>query len=195
VSVVGTAAIAWSLLIAIDLYSGSVDHLGATDLFSRPITTARHLKWAITGLLHPLDRFAPPGSPGLRALVRYVNRCTAPTDRLLVLGYQPEFFFYSDRRMAGGNPVYQSNLGAAPRQQQQIVAWLAREPVPVVLLPMNRLFDIDSTYAIVKGYVDMRYAVARESGFGEERQFRVLIDRRAVPTGSDAETGLPCFTN
>jgi hypothetical protein len=112
-----------------------------------------------------------------------------------VLGYQPEFFFYSDRRMAGGNPVYQSNLGAAPRQQRQIVASLAREPVPVVLLPMNRLFDIDSTYAIVKGYVDTRYEIARESGFGEERQFRVLIDRHAVPIHPDAETGLPCFTN
>jgi hypothetical protein len=195
VTVIGTTAVAWSLLMAVDLYSNSMDHLGATDLLSMPMTTARHLKWAVTGLLHPLNRFAPPGSPGLRALVRYVNRCTSPADRLLVLGYQPEFFFYSDRRMAGGNPFYQSNLGAAPQQQQQIVAWLQHERVPVVILPMDRLFDIDSTYVIVKRYVDGRYTVAKESGFGEGRPFRVLVDSQAVSTRLDEETGLPCFAD
>lgn len=193
VTMAGTTAIAWSLLVALDLYSGSVDHLGATELVSKPIRTARHLKWAVAGLLHPVDRFAPPGSLGLPALVRYVNRCTAPTDRLLVLGYQPELFFYSDRRMAGGNPVYQSNLGAAPAQQQQIVQWLAHERVPVVLLPMNRLFDIEATYGVVKQYVDGRYVVAKESGFGDPRAFRVLVDRQRPPDHVDPELGLPCF--
>jgi len=195
IAVAGTAAVAWSLLLALDLYSGSLDHLGATELFSTPIKTARHLKYAIVGLLHPLDRFAPAGSKGLPALVRYVNRCTAPTDRLLVLGYQPEFFFYSDRRVGGGNPVYQSNLGAAPAQQRQIVAWLQQERVPVVLLPMNRLFDIDATYGIVKAYVDSRYMVAAESGFGEGRAFRVLVDPRIVPDHVDPELGLPCYAS
>jgi len=195
VSMVGTAAVAWSLLLAIDLYSGSLDHLGATELFSTPIKAARHLKYAIVGLLHPVDRFAPPGSKGLPGLVRYINRCTAPTDRLVVLGYQPEFFFYSDRRVGGGNPVYQSNLGAAPGQQRQIVTWLQQERVPVVLLPMNRLFDIDATYGIVKKYVDSQYVVAAESGFGESRAFRVLVDPRIRPDHVDPELGLPCYAS
>jgi len=188
-----TIAIAWSLVIALDLYSSSLDHLGSTELFSTPLKTARHLKWALVGLLHPVDRFAPPGSPGVPALVRYVNRCTAPTDRLLVLGYQPEFFFYSDRRMGGGNPVYQSNLGAAPAQQRQIVKWLEQERVPIVLLPMNRLFDVEATYGVVKQYVDRRYVVAKESGFGDSRAFRVLVDRQLTPDHVDGELGLPCF--
>ena len=190
----GTTAVAWSLLVAVDLYSGSLDHLGATELFSTPIKTARHLKYAVIDLLHPADRFAPPGSVGLPALVRFVNRCTAPTDRLLVLGYQPEFFFYSDRRMGGGNPVYQSNLGAAPAQQRQIVAWLQEQRVPVVLLPINRLFDIDATYAIVKRYVDGRYVIAKESGFGESSAFRVMVDSQIPPVRIDPELGLPCYT-
>jgi len=190
---VATTAVAWSLLLATDLYSGSVDHLGATELFSTPIKTARHLKYAVRGLLHPLEQFAPPGSHGLPGLVRYITRCTAPTDRLLVLGYQPEFYFYSDRRMGGGNPVYQSNLGAAPAQQAQIVAWLHQQRVPIVLVPMNRLFDIDATYSTVKRYVDTRYVVAAESGFGDARAFRVMVDSQIAPDHMDPELALPCF--
>jgi hypothetical protein len=74
------------------------------------------------------------------------------------------------------------------------VAWLREQRVPLVLLPMNRLFDIDSTYAIVKRYVDGRYVVAKESGFGDSRAFRVMVDPRITPDHTDPELGLPCFS-
>jgi hypothetical protein len=191
--VAASGAVACSLLVAIDLYSGSLDHLAATDLLANPVRTARHLKYALVGLVNPLDRFAPPGSTGLPALVRYVNRCTTPDDRLLVLGYQPEFFFFADRRIAGGNAAYIANLGAAPRQQEAIVTRLEQQRVPVAILAMNRLADIESTYPRVKRYVDGRYVIAMESGFGEGRVFRVMVDRHLAPDHIDAELGLACF--
>ena len=39
----------------------------------------------------------------------------------------------------------------------------------------------------------MRYEVAKESGFGEGRPIRVLIDRNVAPLRTDAELDLPCF--
>ena len=116
------------------------------------------------------------------------------TDRLLVLGYQPEMFFYTNRKIGGGNVVYHSNLGSAPAQQDIIVGRLKRERVPVAILPVDHVQEIEQVYPIVRRYLDGRYTVAAESGFGEGRPFRVLVDRNAVPSHVDSELGLPCFS-
>jgi hypothetical protein len=184
-----------SVWLAIDIYSGSMNHLMASELFSTPRRVAQRFKATIDDLRQdPLERFAPPGSSGLRGLIRYLNRCTKPSDHLLVLGYQPEVFFHADRRVGGGNVVFQANLGAEPHQQATIVTRLQRESVPIVILPVNRLDEIERSYPIVKDYVDRRYELAQESGFGEGRPIRVLIDRHAVPSHLDQELGLPCFS-
>jgi hypothetical protein len=184
-----------SVWLSVDVYAGSMNHLMATELFSTPRRVAQRFNGTIQDLRQdPLERFAPPGSPGLRGLIRYLNRCTRPSDYLLVLGYQPEVFFHADRRIGGGNVVYQANLGAEADQQATIVTRLQRESVPIAILPVNRLDEIEGTYPIVKNYVDRRYELAEESGFGEARPIRVLVDRQAVPSHVDQELGLPCFS-
>jgi hypothetical protein len=183
-----------SVWMAVDVYAGSVNYLTATELFSTPRNVARRLVGTIRGLrADPLEQFAPPGSQGLRALTRYVDRCTKATDHLLVLGYQPEMYFTANRRIAGGNVSYQANLGATPAQQAVIVSRLQRQSVPVVIQPVNTMKEVEQTYPILKRYIDERYVLAQESGFGEGRLFRVLVDRQAVPSHLDQELGLPCF--
>jgi hypothetical protein len=191
----GAAAVVMiSIWMAVDVYAGSMNQLTATDLFSSPVNAARRLKGAIVDLRRdPLEQFAPAGSAGLRALTRYINRCTAPADRLLVLGYQPEVFFYADRRIAGGSVVFHANLGAAPAEQDLIVRRLQRERVPVAILPVDQAPEIERTYPRVKEYLDRRYELVKESGFGEGRPIRVLFDRNVVPSHVDAELGLPCL--
>jgi hypothetical protein len=188
------AVVMVSIWMAVDVYAGSMNQLMATDLFSTPINAARRFKGTIVELRRdPLEQFAPAGSTGLRALTRYVNRCTALTDRLLVLGFQPEVFFYADRRIAGGSVVFHANLGAAPAEQELIVARLQRQRIPVAILPLDQVEEIERVYPRVKEYLDGRYEVAKESGFGEGRPIRVLVDRNVEPAGVDAELDLPCF--
>jgi hypothetical protein len=164
-------------------------------MFSTPLHAARRLKGAIATLRgDPLEQFAPPGSTGLRGLTRYINRCTTPTDRLLVLGYQPEMFFYADRRIGGGNAVFHANSGSSQSQQEIIVSRLLRERVPVVVLPSDQAGEIESVYPILKKYIDSRYRLAKEDGFGEGRPLRVLVDSQAVASHTDPELGLPCFS-
>jgi hypothetical protein len=183
-----------SVWLTVDAYAGSIRYLEASELFSTPGKVARRLATTVQSLrANPLDQFAPAGSRGVPTLTRYVNRCTRPNDALLVIGYQPEMYFYADRRIGGGNVSYRANLGAAPDQQATIVARLRRQSVPIVILPVNEMKEFEQTYPIVKRYVDERYELAMESGFGEGRLFRVLRDRRATASGVDAELGLPCF--
>jgi hypothetical protein len=180
--------------ISVDVYAGTMNQLTATELFSAPVNAARRLKNIAAELRgDPLEQFAPDGSTGLRALTRYVNNCTAPTDRLLVLGFQPEVFFYADRRIAGGNVVFHANLGAAAAEQELIVRRLRNQRVPVAILPVDQAREIEQAYPRVKEYLDGRYAVAKESGFGEGRPIRVLVDRSVEPSHVDPELNLPCF--
>jgi hypothetical protein len=188
------AAAMLTVWMSIDLYAGATNQLTATDLFSTPMNAARRAQAAIVDLRRdPLEQFAPVGSTGLRALTRYVNRCTAPSDRLLVLGYQPEMFFYADRKIGGGNVVYHANAGSAPAQQAIIVNRLRHERVPIAILPVDQADEIARVYPAVKQYLDERYELAEESGFGEGRPIRVLVDRTVPPSGVDAELNLPCF--
>jgi len=190
----GWAVVMLSIWMSVDVYAGSINQLTATEMFSTPLHAVRRLKGAIVNLRQdPLEQFAPAGSTGLRAVTRYINRCTAPTDRLLVLGYQPEMFFYADRRIGGGNAVFHANSGSAPRQQEIIVERLKRERVPVVVLPVDQVGEIENVYPILKTYIDSRYGVAKEDGFGEGRPLRVLVDSQSVVSHIDAELGLPCF--
>ena len=180
--------------LMVDAYAGSVSYLEATELFSTPGNVARRLAGTIQGLRgNPLDQFAPAGRPGVPALTRYVNRCTRPSDALLVIGYQPEMYFYADRRIGGGNVQYHANLGAAAGQQETIVSRLRRQRVPIVILPVNEMREFEQSYPIVKRYIDERYVLVEESGFGEGRLFRVLADRQTVRSHVDDELGLPCF--
>ena len=89
--------------------------------------------------------------------------------------------------------MFHANSGAAPRQQEIIVSRLQREHVPVVVLPVDQAGEIESVYPILKKYIDSRYRLVKEDGFGEGRPFRVLIDRLKTPSHSDHELGLPCF--
>ena len=102
-------------------------------------------------------------------------------------------YFYADRRIGGGNVSYRANLGAGPEQQAAIVARLQRQRVPIVILPVNEVMEFEQTYPIVKRYVDERYVLVEESGFGEGRLFRVLADRQTVRSHVDDELRLPCF--
>jgi hypothetical protein len=191
----GCAVVMLSIWMSVDVYAGSMNQLTATEMFSTPLHAARRLKGAIVTLRgDPLEQFAPAGSTGLRALTRYINRCTAPTDRLLVLGYQPEMFFYADRRIGGGNAVFHANSGAAPRQQEIIVARLQRERVPIAILPIDQAGEIKNVYPILKKYIDSRYRLAKEDGFGEGRPLGVLVDSQATSSHLDPELGLPCFS-
>ena len=150
----GAAVVMLSIWMAVDVYAGSTNQLAASEMFSTPLHAARRLKGAIVNLRQdPLEQFAPAGSTGLRALTRYVNRCTAPTDRLLVLGYQPEMFFYADRRIGGGNAVFHANSAAAPREQETIIERLKHQHVPVVVLPVDQAGEIESVYPILKKYI------------------------------------------
>ena len=166
-----------------------------------PLT--RLLRTAIRDLPHsvvaPAQRLLEPplvawereGTTDVRGLARWLHECTAPGDRLLMFGYHPEVFFYSDRRFAGGMQFFHSGYFSSQAEQELTVTRLGRQRVPFVIVESEDLPALDNTYAIVGDYVRQNYRQVAASGFGEGRSF-VIYQRKDVPRRS-LRDGLPCL--
>ncbi len=122
----------------------------------------------------PLEEWAPPGSTGLRAVVRYIAACTEPTDRMLVTWFAPELYYYAGR-------------GYPSRAQ------LLTQRVPIILSDTDDYSRLISRYGEQLATLLQHYRVALESAAEEGRQYRVLLDTRLEPTGQYLPLGLPCF--
>jgi hypothetical protein len=143
------------------------------------------------GTSPPIHAWAPVGSTGLKGLIRYVHECTKTTDRLIVTWLAPELFFYSGRPFAGGQKAFHHDHFSSPADQRVTLARLERQSVPIILVDVSRYKEFEEKFAPVHRYILTRYTLAREFDFGE--RYRILIDRRAIPSGTYAPLSLPCF--
>jgi hypothetical protein len=123
----------------------------------------------------------------------YLRRCTARTDRILVVDFQPQLPVYTERGFAGGMLVFLGLHWSSPEDQQRIVQRLEQESVPIVI---SRIPDALHRWPIVSAYVSREYTPAGMSAFGRnaDEQFSVSIKRDAGRTISrDPLWHLPCF--
>jgi hypothetical protein len=123
----------------------------------------------------------------------YVDRCTSPDDRLLVVGNFTEVLFFSQRAFAGGQPAFVQGYYQADAYQETVLQKLKRETVPFVLIPGTAYSrDFDSLFPIVAGHVRARYVPLVTLG-DSETGVEVLLDRTLPAAARDAATGWPCW--
>jgi hypothetical protein len=142
---------------------------------------------------HPIEDWAPPGSVGMRGLTRWLHECPAPSDRVLVMGYHPQVFFYAERPFAAGMVVSYSSYFTDPASQRHAVSRLRQESVLIVITDSPR--RLQDQYALIGAYVAGRFTLVAKSGFGDSESYEVLVDRsrRSVRTVRVADVSLPCF--
>jgi hypothetical protein len=139
----------------------------------------------------PIDVRELPGSPSVASLIRYVHACTSPEDRLLLVAYEPQVFYFSERLFAGGMAYFHQRRFSSDPEQARIVDALRNERVPLVIIEGERLRMLRDDYAQVDEYVTTRYVPVMQGTFGDDRVWHVLADpRRTVTSMRD---GLPCY--
>ena len=140
-----------------------------------------------------IDEWAPPGSVGINGLTRWLHECTAPSDRILVMGYHPQVVFYAERPFAAGMVVAYSDYFTEPASQRHALSRLRQESVPVVITDSPR--RLDEQYTLIGEYLGSRFRLVAESEFGGSQSYQVLVDtsRRSVRTVQLAGVSLPCF--
>jgi hypothetical protein len=145
----------------------------------------------ITGRLRarPIDNWKRD-SPGLGGLMRYVFECTSPPDRLLVTGFAPDAFFFTERAFAGGQVYLVAEWHDSPADQRLTVERLQRQRVPIVIERTG--WSYQQYFPIVADYVGMRYRDVPLPA-NTMRGLRVLVDRGLMPTGTYEPLGTPCY--
>jgi hypothetical protein len=144
--------------------------------------------------LRPINEWAPVNDArGIRALARYVMRCTAPDDRLLIAGaFAPDVYFYAERLFAGGQVHFMSPWHTSLPEQRLTITHLEHQRVPIALIRDWERFD--RRFPFVNTYVRTRFVeVAFDTFHDNNDPWHVLVDSNLTPSGTDPELGLPCF--
>jgi hypothetical protein len=128
-------------------------------------------------------------------MVRYLQDCTNPTDKVLARWFVPELYFFARRGFAAGMVVTLGGHWSDQRFETRSVQALESESVPIIvaLAGDERVRD---EYPLLTRYIDQHYKVAGRTSFDSasaEGDYLVLVRADRSPARMDARTGLPCF--
>jgi hypothetical protein len=142
-----------------------------------------------SGTIWPWDDYWPAGAPP--EAIRYLNECTAPTDRFLVSWTAPHYFFFAQRGFAAGHPWFIMRGFQAHEDQQRMISRLAAESVPVVLInETDRTFA--SAYPEVAQYLARTYRPAGRFTIRGGDEIALMVSQGVRAARTHEPTGWPC---
>jgi hypothetical protein len=133
---------------------------------------------------------------GLAAAAGYLQRCTRPTDRLLVADYLPEVYYFARRRFAAGQVVFFGGFYTTQDEQREALDRWRRQVVPIALMQPVPRFESEfvSDYPLLAEYLRSRYHKVGTLTVERGAMVDVWIDGTQT-RASDRETGFPCGAN
>ena len=158
----------------------------------------QHTAAVVSALSNPeIDARKLPSrvSAGLVPFLRYVDRCTAPTDRLLVSGPYPDLFVLGRRGFAGGHIAFLEAFYHSDADQELTLKRLQRQSVPFVVLPLDEQDAFARSFPKILAHVTAAYDLLADIPVDGLKGVRIMVDRARARTGTDTETGWPCFTS
>jgi hypothetical protein len=149
--------------------------------------------WALLGSL-PQAYWTDPQTARMRA-VQYLNHCTAPTDRIVMMPYEPDLLPLAERRFGAGRPNIQPGQMTTPAHQQEIVRRWSEQSVPLAIVEDAPTYErvYREGVPVIDAYLNHRYALAGELRLSPARALQVFAERGRTPGGTFGDTGLPCF--
>jgi hypothetical protein len=193
-----TAAVLVLTTIAIWRVGDVTNKLDEVGAFEDDLEHIRdHVDALITVLTQPeveARKLPSRVSAGLVPFLRYVGRCTAPTDRLLVSGPYPDVFVLGRRGFGGGHIAFLEAFYVSDADQQLTLTRLQHESVPFVVLPLDDQDAFARSFPKILAHVTAAYDVLVDMPVDGLKGVRIMIDRSRTRTATDSETGWPCFT-
>jgi hypothetical protein len=158
----------------------------------------QHTAAVVAALSNPeLDARKLPSrvSAGLVPFLRYVDRCTEPTDRLLVSGPYPDLFVLGRRGFAGGHIAFLEAFYHSDADQELTLRRLQHQSVPFVVLPLDEQDAFARSFPKILAHVTAAYDLLADIPVDGLKGVRIMVDRARTRLGTDAETGWPCFAH
>ena len=133
-----------------------------------------------------------PASHALLPFFHYVDRCSAPTDRILVGGFLVEVPFYARRLFAGGQSYFGAYFGSEANERAALRR-LRDEVVPFAVLPSDYDEEFERRFPLIASYLRARYVPLTDVRVDDELTVHLLVDGELPSVGRDAESGWPCY--
>lgn len=171
------------------------DQLGTAGLRrSWRVTVSQSLQlWASLSTL-PAAAIEQPSPVSPLDIAQYINRCTAHTDRVVLMTYQPELLPYAGRLFGAGRLSILPRYALDSRQEQSLVSRWRGQSVPLAFVEFEEFWSADSPRTpIVRAYLHERYADVGRMPAGGDRVLHVFAERARTPSGAFGPAGLPCF--
>lgn len=130
-------------------------------------------------------------SLALRPFFDYIDRCTTPSDRLIVTGEFPDVLVLAGRRFAGDGIVFGSWYSSVTHQDRTMVRLRADPAVFVLHMGDDEAFRMK--YPLVATYLEGSYRPMASVPVDEGGTIQILVEQSRKATSVDASTGWPCF--
>ena len=140
----------------------------------------------------PLDAFASGPRPAPVSLAAYVVACVPASERLLVLWFAPEIYYYAGRAMAQRHLVFVPGW-AALAHEQQLTLQKIQQAAPSVVLASSSLDGLTRTaFPGVVDYVHAHYTQAAALS-DDDREYMILARRDLPVVRGYGDEGWPCY--
>ena len=192
---VGAAAIAVILWTGLsrDFYD-RLDRSAMVERFGKPFERAGQIAAQMRREWDLQSWAERPDASELITLARYVNACTAPTDRVLVQGYLPQVLALAQRAFAGGHADLRPGFFATDDAQRLTVARLKAQSVPIILLDTEQSYEnFRNGFPLVMAHIDQEYQLAGTRVFDERFGINLFTRKDLTPTGTWEPLGWPCY--
>ncbi len=196
-----TAAIATLLLLVSAASLGAVGSLSqelGTSRFKEGITATLKTTGRVWGILRELPPETWQGEgeqEGSMLAAAYLSACTPPGARVLNATYATDFLVFARRGFAAGHANFVPGLYTSAKEQALAVAQARRQLVPIAITDPAEAYQEDFVpdFPLVDQYLQERYVEAGTIEKDGDPYLRVLVERNRQPSGTFANTGLPCF--
>ena len=136
-----------------------------------------------------------PVQSRLAGLAEYVTACTQVDDRVLLMWFAPEVYFFSQRGFAGGMVAFLGNHWSSDVDQRRTIEQIESQSVPLVVL-QTEAGRIETIFPRLASYLNEHYRDGGSTSFGDPRSqpdaYRVLIKRELGDVPADSRWGVPC---
>lgn len=140
----------------------------------------------------PWPAFWPTGE--LPKAVEYIERCTAPSDHVLVTWPASEYFFFTRRPFAAGHALFLAPYSfTSPVDQALMLARLQQQRVPIVLINETQRSQFAGAYPLLDAHLRGLYREVGSYTIYDRSRIAIAVDKDLTPTTTYGTEGWPCF--
>jgi hypothetical protein len=177
--------------------SGDVtNELDEVGVFNDLEAVEGHVQEVVKGITsREMDAYQMPSrvSGALVPFFHFLERCTAPSDRLLVSGMYPDVYVLAQRGFAGGHAAHLEAFYSSDLEQSITLARMQRASVPFVVLVLEEERTFNSNFPKLVAHIEHAYSQLADVPVDGMKPVRLLVERNRRPTHIDAATKWPCF--